>query len=647
LCGAVVPSTLQSVLAFAQTAPSAGPLAPLPTPSSQAAPRPSAAELKNWRDVLAKPPSEQKGCFTAKYPNPQWQKVPCVTPPNVPYRPAHAGGGSIVGNGYDYVATTTKLISSARGVIVDTSGILDEADGGTANRYSLQLNTNTFANTPACNTAKTPSQCKGWEQFVYSNGGSAFIQYWLLNYATTCPGGWNTFGADCWKNAPSAASYGPQPITELQGLTLSGAASAGNDSIVISGADGNASAANVDSVLSLVNFFKNAEFNVFGDCCGSQANFNSGVSILVSTIVVGGSTAAPGCATDGTTGETNNLTLAASCAEVGGGLPAVVFSESNPPGSIWKYTGTPCSGASCPGWQEFDDNNQSVRIAATGSSLYQMWNNGDIWKYTGTPCSGGGCPGWTQIDFNPDSLEIAAGGNNLYQLQNTGKLYLYTGGTSWQLLDDNSTITTVSASSDGVFELHSNGNIWQYTGPACDGESCPGWRQLDDNPKAVAIATGGTNLYQLHNDGTVWKYTGPACSPNGCPGWQLLNNDKNALTIVAGGNNLYQLDTTGTIWKYTGTPCKGSSCTGWKELDNNPAALDIAADEDNNLYELHKTGLIWHYTGPACSAGSCPGWKKLDDNSWTGRIAAASGNLYQIHGPQTPPSRALICYDCR
>jgi len=94
---------------------------------------------------------------------------------------------------------------SVTGVTSET-GQVNGIGGQVPNTFSLQLNTNVFSNTPACNGAANPSQCRGWEQFVYSNAGFAFIQYWLINYATTCPSGWNTFGSDCWKNGANVVS---------------------------------------------------------------------------------------------------------------------------------------------------------------------------------------------------------------------------------------------------------------------------------------------------------------------------------------------------------------------------------------------------------------------------------------------------------
>ena len=616
----------------------------------------SAAQLQTWRAALAlNPPPAHIGCFSAKYPSAAWTDVPCVTPPNCPYRPAHAGtsaaGPKIVGNGNDYVAGTNNLITSATGSFAKVAGVLNEGDGGTANRYSLQLNTNFFYGTAACNTAANPANCQGWEQFVYSNSAGAFIQYWLINYATTCPSGWNTGGKDCWKNAPGGAAYGPEPITNLSGEQVTGSTNGTTDTIQISGPGGTASASNTGTVLGLADFWNNAEFNIVGDCCGSTANFNSGVTLKVSTQVNSGTTAAPACGIAGTTGETNNTNLVAPCTTIKGSKPGISFSESNPPGSIWVYTGTPCNGTTCTGWQELDNNNESVRIAATSTNqLYQLWNNGAVYKYDGTPCSGSSCPGWKRLFNDPNTWEIVAGGNHLYQYENDGKLWEYISATEWNLLDDNTTITTMVAASGGLYELHNNGAIWQFTGTGCtntNGNDCPGWQQIDDNADSVALTTGLDNLYEMHKDGTIWKYTNTPCTGASCPGWKQLGNNGNALAMEAGGNNLYELDTTGAIWKYTGTACSKTACTGWQQLDNNPAAMEITADNESNLYELHTDGTVWKYTGTPCSGNSCGGWQMIDDNPWIGRIAASSGMLYELHVVQVPTARANICYECR
>jgi hypothetical protein len=304
--------------------------------------------------------------------------------------------------------------------------------------------------------------------------------------------------------------------------------------------------------------------------------------------------------------------------------------------SIWRSTGTPCSGNSCPGWQRLDDNTKTAAIASDGT-LYQLHNDGMIWRSTGVACSGNSCPGWQLLDDNTKSVAIAPGGGNLYQLHNDGMIWRFMGtpcsGTScpsWQLLDNNSLAAAITAASN-LYQLHIDGTIWRFTGIRCRGASCPGWQLLDDNNKSVAIVADGGDVYQLHNDGKIWRYTGTPCSGNSCPGWQMLDDNTKSAAIVAGGGNLYQLHNDGMIWKFTGTPCTGSSCPGWQLLDNNTKSVRLVAD-GGSLYQLHNDGKIWRYTGTPCSGNSCPGWQMLDDNIQTTRMVSGGGQLDQLHG---------------
>ncbi len=327
------------------------------------------------------------------------------------------------------------------------------------------------------------------------------------------------------------------------------------------------------------------------------------------------------------------------------GLPAVaglsVFSSSVFIGgdgeSIWRYTGTPCSGDSCPGWQELDNNSKTTAIASSGGNLYQLHEDGWIWKYTGTPCTLDSCPGWQRLDRNSQTVALAADGSNLYQLHSDGKIWLSTGtpctGDScpgWQMLDNNTAGIAIAASGGQLYQMHNTGKIWHYTGTSCSGNVCPGWQMLDNNAATVNIATATGQLYQLHNTGEIWRYTGTACSGTVCPGWQMLDANSKTVAITAGGGSLHQLHNDGMIWVYTGTPCSGSSCPGWRRLDRNPKTISISNSDSGGLFQLHDDGWIWRYTGTPCNGDSCPGWSRVDNNARTGAIAAGN-DLYQLH----------------
>jgi hypothetical protein len=322
-------------------------------------------------------------------------------------------------------------------------------------------------------------------------------------------------------------------------------------------------------------------------------------------------------------------------------------------GSIWRSTGMPCSGASCPGWMRLDANGGSVRIAAGGGNLYQLHDNGQIWKSTGAGCIGQLCAGWQMLDNNADTVAIVAAGNDLFQLHRTGKIWKYTGVpcngntcTGWQLLDNNGQTLALAAATGGLYQLHNTGKIWKYTGVPCNGNVCSGWQMLDTNGATVAIVAAGNDLYQLHDTGKIWKYTGVPCNGNTCTGWQMLDNNGQTLALAAATGGLYQLHSSGKVWKYTGTPCNANACPGWQMLDENTAAFEIVAD-GGSLYQLHNTGKLWRYTGTPCNRDSCPGWQMLDENSMTGRVAAAGGQLYQIHLARKALRRTRTCFECR
>lgn len=304
--------------------------------SAQAATSDTERLHQNWRAAIARTAVPDKGCFTAEYPLTVWKQVACGTAPNIPYLPrSGAGSGQTTGDGNDYAAVTATLTSSATGSFPTVKGLTSETDGGQHNVYSIQLNSNFMSNDQACAGAVTPSKCLGWEQFVYSSSShEAFMQYWLIHYSGTgvkCPGGWNSFSDDCYKNSNSV-SVPQEPVTDLSKISLSGTAVAGGIDTINFTDDAHAfSVTGQDSVMFLAAGWTASEFNIIGDGGGSQANFNAGTKLTVRIDLTDGTTAAPVCqANDGTTGETNNLNLGACKAKKGKGvtLPSVQFVES-------------------------------------------------------------------------------------------------------------------------------------------------------------------------------------------------------------------------------------------------------------------------------------------------------------------------------
>ncbi|HEY4642278.1 MAG TPA: VWD domain-containing protein [Thermoanaerobaculia bacterium] len=320
---------LLSVTAIAATPPTAA-------PSSQ-----ERRKLANWRRAVAKalPRLKKAGCFTIAYPSTDWREMECRTPPNRPYLPRSP---HVVGNGTDYSAVVTSgLISTSEGSF-DSMNVTSENDGGTTNTYSLQLNSSLFSGSPACSGGS--SSCRAWQQFVYStNCACAFIQYWLIDYASPCPAGWTTTATDCWKNSANAVAVPSQPLANLPQLTLTGTAvSGGSDTIVVGTPGGNLSAVNGENIIDLANGWTTSEFGVYGDGNGSAATFDAGATMAVRTSVDNGTANAPDCVLEGFTGETSNLDLITPCCPYGGNgssLPAIVFWLSNSPGATSMCAG--------------------------------------------------------------------------------------------------------------------------------------------------------------------------------------------------------------------------------------------------------------------------------------------------------------------
>ncbi|QKM50183.1 hypothetical protein B7760_04244 [Burkholderia glumae] len=365
-----------AALPAAHAAPTAGALV------DQAQLQAEAAAQADWRENVRQFAPQAEGCYHASYPNLKWNKVACG--PVSGYRSARpnlarlnatrafrAASQQVVGNGTDYSiqAPAGALISAAVGSFPSVSGVRSEkgvnapfgsgqSNGITgANQYTLQLNTNLFQGSAACNGY---SGCFAWQQYILvsddvNSSGTAltgtsdvFIQTWLINYGqdvdggntNICPSGYTDAGQDqdgddCYRNSPSVVVAKQLPITALASLKLSGSATTnGTDTATVTYGTQAYSSSVKDNVSDIANGWTQAEFNVVGNAGGSRADFNSGSSLTVKVAVNDGSTAAPSCvgpSSGGTTGETNNLTLGKCTASAGSGStsPSIQFTESN------------------------------------------------------------------------------------------------------------------------------------------------------------------------------------------------------------------------------------------------------------------------------------------------------------------------------
>jgi hypothetical protein len=293
-------------------------------------PAPRLNSVAAWQSAVGGVSSPGRGCFRASYPNLQWHATTCTTvaqpacAPATQTRRVKPATPNTVGNGYDYSAQVAGTIFQATGSFTNVSSTISEkgkVDGSgpqKANTFSLQLNTQTFSDPPACSGSADPSSCSGWQQFIYStNSNQVFMQYWLLDYANTCPSGWVTYRSDCYTNSPSATNADSAVTAKgLASIKLEGSAFSGgnddNDNVILIDGTTATVASNADSMLDLSKYWNTTEWGVFGDAGGGKANFASGSSLTAKTTLGASSASAPRCVVEGFTGETNNLNLAKS-----------------------------------------------------------------------------------------------------------------------------------------------------------------------------------------------------------------------------------------------------------------------------------------------------------------------------------------------
>ena len=346
-----------------------------------------------WRQAIAQPHTKDlaRGCYQTSYPSLQWQATTCRTAPEVPFEPA-AGSTprtATVGDDTDYSAEVTGTISSATGSFDDVSptitetGQVDDQGAQIANSFTLQLNSEFFSNSPACSGSADPSNCEGWQQFIYEDDPSnndVFMQYWLINYDATCPSGWYSYYSDCYTNSP-ASSYPGSALTaaDLAMTQLTGSASAGgNDEVALSFGGEATLAINADSIVGLAPNWNTSQFDVFGDGGGGQANFGADTTLEAQTTLSDNSLSAPTCVEEGFTGETNNLSLTNTPTIGTQALPTIVSEQTNvspttpscaaSPGSATPTTSVliPANSASVSGTTTLD----AAATKATGVGFY-------------------------------------------------------------------------------------------------------------------------------------------------------------------------------------------------------------------------------------------------------------------------------------
>jgi hypothetical protein len=297
-----------------------------------------------WRQEMAMLKPSTPGCFHATYPDSIPRPMPCKPAPDLPLVPPPVASADIsktVGNTNDYVlkAAPSVLIAQSTGSFPQVTGVTSVIDShyGLGN-YSLQLNTNIAKATSAC--LALSESCKSvWEQFVYTpNFGGLSIEYWMFGDFLTsgCPSHWTGLRYYCVRSSHYNTPTPYVPVMQLNDIHMSAyATKGGQDGIVFQYGDDVYYLVG-ENPLDIGQVWTESEFNIFGAGGGSQLDFNAGSSLTVhvsaeydeTDTLVGPPTCVGG---EGTTGETNNLTLG-KCFSRGRPVtrvPFIQFTESN------------------------------------------------------------------------------------------------------------------------------------------------------------------------------------------------------------------------------------------------------------------------------------------------------------------------------
>lgn len=312
--------------------------------------------LEDWKTInKSNHPPSKPGCYTLTYPSQTWSEIQCLKASDMPPRgrtsiDVMASRRVFAGNGTDWfgdVTATGSKIQKVEAGFYAVDGVTWEYDPHDSryNSYTLQINSNSF-HSPASGSY---SNCSAWQQYVYSSNWwqAAWIEYWLFNYPPAgnngCPSPMTQWDSTTCHGFGSLVSAPLVPIGDLSALTFYASA---KDPEFDNALDevwlyyNGTYYADVESatVLSLYQGWTAEEFNVVGDMNGSEAEFNSGVTLAPLALItptpfptgtwLSCSSTAPGIAT----GETNNLTLGScspSSSSCAGTCGSIYFTESH------------------------------------------------------------------------------------------------------------------------------------------------------------------------------------------------------------------------------------------------------------------------------------------------------------------------------
>jgi hypothetical protein len=219
------------------------------------------------------------------------------------------------------------------------SGLFGNSGTAASTVYSLQLNTNfTLPATSSCSTAYIPGACTGWQQFVYDSKLKEIqVEPALIGYDNTCTGTFNSSdgAGNCYDENESATTVPQLTPQQLMSDSVHFMGQVGLVSgtltdtvkLIVSGTSYAATAA--DSLVNLSGNWTIAQFGLYGDRGGGEANFVAGSDMKVNLVTHSGTTNAPTCIPFNSTGESNNLFLQPAPTLATGASPAMESDQNS------------------------------------------------------------------------------------------------------------------------------------------------------------------------------------------------------------------------------------------------------------------------------------------------------------------------------
>jgi hypothetical protein len=641
ICGSTMIVTLglmaAGTSASAQQAPR---LVRASTGAAPAATQPAPRTKAQWQADIRHLKQPGSGCYRASYPAVVWHATRCARAPRAPMAPrplprsARHAVRAEVGNGTDYSAQVSGTISRATGTFTDvTPGLTEQGKvlntGVTAaNAFTLQLNSQYFTGSPACDGGS--SSCEAWQQFLYayenSTTSEVFMQYWVLDYGPSCPSGFTMYPAgsdNCYSNS-SAADVSTLTASQLASVALTASASPGGDDAVTLALGSEAtSVTRADGVLDLAENWNTTEWGVYGDAFGNEAIFSSGTTLQAQTALTSTDYAAPGCVLEGFTGETNNLNLTSTPALVSGASPTIATRQTN--GSTVSPSCATAVGALPP---------PTPYEVAFQSSSGDLWTVGASDTNWGLPVMAGTSPSITTLSGGGYEVAFQATSGDLWTVGSGGE-------TNWDLGMMAGTSPAITGLSNGGYEVAfqaNTGSLWTV------GSSAHGaWNlgmMAGTSPAITALSGGGYEAAFQANTGALWS-AGTA----GTADWTLGMAAGTSPDITTLSNGTYEMvfqANTGTLWSRDSTGANGINWTLGMMAGTSPGVsplsggfeMDFQAGPpgqggtNGQLWSRYSSGDTWINWTLGMLAGTSPSISTQSDGSYVMAIHASDGNLW-------------------